>query len=89
MAEKRIRGRALQTLRAQVLTDNPLCVSCAKLGRATIATEVDHITALVNDGTNGRDNMQGLCAQCHADKTLIDLGRKPATKFDAKGLVIW
>ena len=47
----RIRGRRLQRIRAQVLRDNPLCVMCKAKGRVTLATQVDHIKALVNGGT--------------------------------------
>ena len=89
MAVERIRGRALQRLRAQVLSDNPLCVSCAKVGRATVASEVDHIVALVNDGTNDLGNMQGLCSNCHIDKTRLDLGQEPRAVFDSNGRVRW
>lgn len=74
---KRIRGRALQRLRARLLADNPLCVLCRKQGRVTPATEIDHVVALTNGGTNDDDNLQGLCAACHEIKTLADLGQRP------------
>jgi 5-methylcytosine-specific restriction protein A len=85
----RITGRALQALRAKVLSDNPLCVSCEKLGVTALADEVDHILALTNGGSNDIDNLQGLCFSCHVAKTREDLGLKPVTQFDPQGRVIW
>jgi 5-methylcytosine-specific restriction protein A len=47
-----------------------------KQGRVTLATQVDHIVALVNGGTDDRfddSNRQGLCDPCHDAKTALDL----------------
>jgi 5-methylcytosine-specific restriction protein A len=87
----RLRGRTLQTLRRRLLADKPLCVMCQAKGRATIATELDHIVAIVNggDARPDDDGYQGLCKPCHDDKTRRDLGRKPRTNFDASGRVVW
>lgn len=85
----RIRGRKLQRIRAQVLRDNPLCVMCKAKGRVTLATQVDHIKALVNGGTDTADNRQGLCDECHQVKTAQDMGYKERAKFDAQGRVVW
>jgi 5-methylcytosine-specific restriction protein A len=49
-------------------------VHCLASGRLSIATELDHITALVNGGTNADSNYQCLCKDCHRDKTASDLG---------------
>jgi len=86
---QRIRGRALQALRARIFKDNPLCVMCAKAGRVTVATELDHIVALVNGGQNEDANLQGLCKACHEDKTRTDLGYRQVARFDAGGHVVW
>lgn len=85
---KRLRGRTLQTLRARMFRDNPLCVLCASAGKTSEAVELDHIVALVNDGTNDPENMQGLCRTCHADKTRRDLGLTGRTRFE-DGRVVW
>jgi len=70
---QRIRGRALQVLRNRLLCANPMCAMC----KVAAATELDHIVALSNGGTNDEDNLQGLCAACHEIKTTADLGHKP------------
>ena len=50
-----------------------MCAMC----KVSAATELDHIVALANGGTNDEDNLQGLCAACHEIKTTADLGHKP------------
>ncbi len=70
---QRIRGRALQALRHRLLGDSPMCAMC----RTAVATELDHVVALTNGGSNDEDNLQGLCASCHELKTLADLGQRP------------
>jgi 5-methylcytosine-specific restriction protein A len=73
---ERIRGRQGQQIRERVLRANPLCVRCKAKGRTTVATAVDHITALVNGGNDDPHddtNRQGLCEACHTDKTAGDM----------------
>jgi 5-methylcytosine-specific restriction protein A len=74
MAVSRVRGRALQAIRRRHLSANPLCVLCLALGKLSPATDLDHIIALVNGGTNADSNYQCLCKACHQDKTARDLG---------------
>jgi 5-methylcytosine-specific restriction protein A len=58
------------------LFEHPLCVLCARQGRHTAATQVDHIkphrgnTALFSDP----ENWQSLCASCHSRKTATEDG---------------
>ena len=85
----RIRGRALQRMRARYFSDHPLCVICAAAGRVTIATDLDHIVALCNGGTNDSFNLQGLCRMCHEAKTRRDLGQSAQTTFNQAGRVNW
>jgi len=86
---ERIRGRALQSMRARYFSDNPLCVICAAAGRVTIATDLDHIVALCNGGTNDIVNMQGLCRACHETKTRRDLGQSDQPTFNQDGRINW
>ncbi len=83
-AYKRIRGRKLQHIRANYFKRNPLCAHCLIKGRYTLASELDHIIALVNGGKDTADNYQGLCISCHKIKTANDLKqkRKPIIGLD-------
>ena len=71
---KRIRGRALQRMREAHFRHNPLCVMCLEQGRITAAVQLDHILALHLDGTETADNRQGLCADCHTEKSKLERG---------------
>ena len=73
---KRITGRRLQRIRKQVFGEQPICVACKAKGRVTVATQVDHIVALVNGGEDDHDNRQALCEECHEAKTRRDLGQR-------------
>jgi 5-methylcytosine-specific restriction protein A len=82
---ERIRGRALQALRNRLLSDHPLCVMCLGSGRVKAATELDHIIALTNGGSNDDTNLQGLCADCHKAKTTLDLGHRQRCEIGIDG----
>ena len=81
----RIRGRKLQAIRKRHFEQHPLCVMCKKNGLITIATELDHIKALCNGGTDTPDNRQGLCLSCHAIKTSKDLGHRSIKSIGIDG----
>ena len=81
----RIAGDRLQRMRKAHFQAQPLCVRCQEQGRIRAATELDHIIALVNGGTNDPENFQGLCSDCHEQKTRIDLGWKPRPKIGLDG----
>ncbi len=59
-------------MRQEQLLAEPFCRACAKQGKRTKATEVDHIQphrgvmALFQD----RQNLQSLCHKCHSAKTM-------------------
>ena len=88
----RLRGRHLQKLRSRLFSASPLCVICQQKQppQVSIATELDHIKAIVNGGEArpADDGYQGLCAECHADKTRADLGQTQRAKFK-DGRVVW
>lgn len=71
----RERGATNQRTRERYFRLHPLCVMCEKEGRTNVATELDHIVALVNGGTNADGNRQGLCAEHHKVKTAKDVGK--------------
>lgn len=84
---QRIRGRKLQEIRQAHFRLQPLCVRCKGLGRVTVATQLDHIVALDNGGTDTPDNRQGLCDACHEIKTSLDLGYRPRQRIGIDGYV--
>ena len=72
---ERIRGRAWQRIRREVLDVEPLCRTCLASGRVTVAAEIDHITPLHMGGhATDLDNLQPLCQPCHEAKTTTEAG---------------
>lgn len=74
-ATKRITGRRLQAMRAQLFAAHPLCAECQRQGRVTLAKQRDHITPLAEGGTDDDDNVQGLCEPCHEVKSKAEAVR--------------
>ncbi|MDZ4145698.1 MAG: HNH endonuclease signature motif containing protein [Burkholderiales bacterium] len=78
-------GKEWRTLRAYVLSGEPLCRHCINRGLTTLATEVDHDN---NDPTDNRlVNLQPLCKSCHSIKTMAELhGRTAPMGCDVHGM---
>lgn len=79
--------RDWQTLRTAHLMREPFCRECAKAGRVTLATDVDHITPhrgnmrlFLSDG-----NLQSLCHGCHSRKTRQEMDARAAAERGAGG----
>lgn len=70
--DTRVRGRAGQAMRAQVLAEEPYCRACLAEGKRVRATEVDHIKPLAAGGDNSRGNQQGLCEPHHEAKSAAE-----------------
>ena len=66
--------KEFRRLRKVVLARNPHCVYCLKIQKITPATDVDHIVALRNGGSNDLNNLQSLCRKCHSRKTMLEVG---------------
>lgn len=79
-ATKRVTGRRLQQLRADLFARDPLCAECRRLGRVTLATQRDHVVPLAEGGADDENNVQGLCDDCHEGKSLAEAlrGRRRA-----------
>ncbi len=92
MKLKRLRetsGHAWGVIRKRILRrDCGLYQLCQKRDRLSLATEVDHIVALINGGTDDDDNLQSLCRDCHVMKTRADKGFKPSGACDEFGFPI-
>lgn len=74
---QRVGGSRWKRIREQVLTDEPLCRSCATKGFVTLAHEVDHIVPLWEGGKEyDFANLQPLCCDCHIIKTSEEATRR-------------
>ena len=74
-APKRITGRKLQRLRAELFARDPLCAECKRQGRVKLATQRDHIQSLEEGGADDDSNVQGLCHDCHDAKSKAERQR--------------
>jgi len=80
-----LQSAAWQKLRALILDDEPLCRYCWEAGQMTRATDVDHISGDPSD--NSRENLQGLCHECHSSKTGRERnGKPPVMGCDVNGM---
>jgi 5-methylcytosine-specific restriction endonuclease McrA len=75
-------------LRKQVLAEQPLCALCARSGRETPATVVDHVQPHRGDWNLfwARENLQALCATCHSGIKRIEENKGHSQACDATGL---
>lgn len=79
-------GTAWVKLRKQVLTEEPTCRVClVERGVVTAATQVDHIRAKADGGTDDRSNLRPLCRPCHDRKSASDRGHRSRTEIGADG----
>ena len=69
--DNRIRGGKLMRIRERIFKKQPLCVLCLAMNpqRVSKSVVVDHIVPLHLGGMDTDDNRQGLCHDCHAEKT--------------------
>lgn len=82
-------GTAWDKQRIRILErDCGLCQVCLRKGRVTVGNQVDHIIPRAKGGSEDDDNLQTLCGPCHAEKTLLDEGKRPREGCDADGLPI-
>jgi 5-methylcytosine-specific restriction enzyme A len=89
-SRRRITGRRNQARRRFFFATSPLCAGCLKKTPQVvrIATELDHIKPLSQGGDeDDPDNWQGLCHDCHAEKSALEAGKTPPSTrgFDADG----
>jgi len=62
-------GHHWRKVRAMQLRRSPFCEHCARDGKTTVASEVDHIVARRDGGSDAFENLQSLCKSCHSKKT--------------------
>ena len=60
--------------RRDFLNRFPLCATCREKGLTVLAEELDHIKPVEQDpeGFWDESNWQGLCVECHIDKTTLE-----------------
>ena len=68
-------GREHDMMRALVLVEEPLCRICLEHDRTTATAIADHIKPKAEGGTDERSNYQGLCGDCHREKTAREARR--------------
>ena len=78
----------MQERRELAMQLDPLCVHCKANGRITMWTELDHITSLKDGGEDILENCQGLCSDCHRNKTAQDMGYKQRQTIGLDGFPI-
>ena len=68
---KRITGRPLRRMRQELFRKDPLCVLCQQKDppQVHLAVHRDHIVPLEEGGADVPENTQGLCAECHEEKS--------------------
>ena len=63
--------------RGEVLEEDPTCYLCGLPG----STEVDHIVAVSEGGTEDRSNLAAVHKRCHATKTGREAARARARRY--------
>ncbi len=84
---KRGYGPRWQRYRKFFLQNNPFCVACTRLGKITVAEEVDHIVPVLSASDPNfwaSSNHQPLCSLCHKVKTATDI-RQRLTRRTGEG----
>lgn len=66
-----------EELRPAQLLREPFCRECARRGRRTRATDVDHVVDHKGDWARFCDegNLESLCHSCHSRKTAAEMGQ--------------
>lgn len=83
-----LNSAAWKKLRAQVLAEEPLCRWCLARGLYVPSTDVDHIKDSREDysDNNSRENLTGMCRECHSLKTARDMGKNAYLGCDMEGM---
>jgi len=83
-------GRPWRRIRERVLKrDGYLCRTCRDKGRVTPATEVHHVIALSQGGTDDDGNLLGLCQDCHLESDAANRGHRRRPTFTSDGRPVW
>jgi 5-methylcytosine-specific restriction endonuclease McrA len=70
-------GTAWYKTRARIMRrDKRLCQTCRRAGRATVATEVNHVKPKAQGGTDDEANLEAICSPCHKAETARQKGHR-------------
>ncbi len=83
-ADRRVRGRAGVSLRAQVRAEEPCSRICLAAGLMVRTEEIDHIVPLSEGGPGARSNLQGLCGPCHEAKSKSERAASATARAEAR-----
>lgn len=73
----RIRGKKWAVIRKEVLRRDPVCRDGRVCHHASTSTQVDHVIPLMDGGhPTSLDNLQGICEDCHVEKTNEEFHRQ-------------
>ena len=79
-------GYRWRKIRERILKrDMYLCQACLRKNRATPATEVHHIKAKAQGGTDDQDNLEASCSPCHREADLRNRGHQPKVRIAVDG----
>lgn len=79
-------GAAWDKLRLVILArDQHLCQPCLRKGRPTPATEVHHLKAKVDGGTDDPANLMSTCHACHEEADAANRGHRVRVQIGADG----
>ena len=77
-------------IRARILMRDPFCVPMLTHDTKLASTQVDHIVPIHKGGSaTADDNLQGICDDCHARKTLIENTTTQFTEFCIHGFPLY
>jgi 5-methylcytosine-specific restriction protein A len=83
-------GAAWTKLRPRILErDRHLCQPCRAKGHVTPATEVHHIKAKAQGGTDDPGNLVSTCHACHEEADAANRGHRVRLGFDKDGWPVW
>ena len=76
----KLRPSAYLRMRQRVVNEEPWCRLCRRKGIYELVVEVDHILPKHLGGDDSRGNLQGLCHDCHKEKTAGEQRKREVKK---------
>ena len=74
------RGHRWRILRAYILNRDPICQVC----KNQASQQVDHIKPIHLGGDDSHTNLQGICEQCHKEKSADEMTHRRSVQHPAR-----